>query len=74
MSNTSDRRFAGSAMRLITQSSSIFSIKNIVIVKKMLDNMKWFYKFMLEMNSKNIFLKNIRLPKRQPFTEIFYLI
>lgn len=37
-------------MHLIIQSSNIFSITNIVIVKRMLDNIRAFYKFMLEMN------------------------
>lgn len=48
--NTSKRKTTGSTMHLIIQSSNIFSITNIVIVKRMLDNIRAFYKFMLEMN------------------------
>lgn len=42
-------------MHLIIQPSNIFSINNIIIVKEMLDDINWFYKFMSEMNSKIYF-------------------
>lgn len=50
-------------MHLIIQSSNTFSIKNIVTVMKMLDDIKLFYKFTLKINSKKYFSKNIKLLK-----------
>lgn len=37
----------------------------------MLDDIKWFYKFMLEMNSKEYFSEKYQVTWGQPLAEIF---